>query len=257
MNIQEVFKQDNGSLLNIYFTAGYPTIDSMPVLLDALSESGVDMVEIGIPYSDPLCDGPTIQNSNAIALKNGISLELIFEQLRTYPTAIPKIMMGYYNSVLQFGMENFCQKCAECGVSGVILPDLPIDLWLEKYKLIFAQYSLSNIFLISPETPEDRIRYIDDHSSSFIYAVSSSGTTGGEQGIQGSEVYLKRISQMQLNHPILVGFNISKATDFEFASRYARGGIIGSAYIKQLANSHNLKQDTKNFISSIFQPTHA
>jgi tryptophan synthase alpha chain len=257
MNIQEVVKQDKDSLLNIYFTAGYPKIDSMPVLLDALSESGVDMVEIGIPYSDPLSDGPTIQNSNAIALKNGISLELIFDQLRAYPSVIPKIMMGYYNSVLQFGVEKFCQKCAECGISGVILPDLPIDLWLEKYKLIFDQYGLSNIFLISPETPEDRIRYIDDHSSSFIYAVSSSGTTGGEQGIQGSEVYLKRISQLVLKHPVLVGFNISKAKDFEFACKYARGGIIGSAYIKQLTNSHNIVQDTKKFISSIFQHTQA
>lgn len=253
MNIKELFKLKKESLLNIYFTAGYPGIDSMPILLDNLYDSGVDMVEIGIPYSDPLSDGPTIQGSNSIALKNGISLSLIFEQLRDHPTEIPKIMMGYFNSVLQFGVERFCQECFACGVSGVILPDLPMDLWIEKYKSIFDNYDLSNIFLITPETNDERIRFIDQHSTSFIYAVSSSGMTGGEQGIQGAESYLKRIKQLSLEHPLMVGFNISKATDFDFACEYAHGGIIGSAFIKHIANSKNLVQDTHNFISSILQ----
>lgn len=255
MTIKELCKQTSGNLLNIYFTAGFPELNSMQVLLEALAASSVDMVEIGIPYSDPLSDGPVIQDSNSIALKNGISLNLIFDQLSKINTSTPKIMMGYYNTILQFGMEKFCQKCPQTGVSGIILPDLPIDLWLMEYKSIFDKYDLSNIFLITPETSTERIHYIDENSTSFIYAVSSSGTTGTKQGIQGAESYLKRIHDLSLKHPVLVGFNISKTEDFDFACRYAQGGIIGSAFIKHIKNSNKLFDDTQSFVSRITQNT--
>ena len=251
MTIRELFKQSKRPLLNIYFTAGFPELNSMPVLLDSLKTSGVDMVEIGIPYSDPLSDGPVIQNSSAIALNNGINLGLIFEQLTASPTSIPKIMMGYFNTVLQYGVTRFCEKCEHTGVSGIILPDLPIDIYLNKYQAIFEKHGLSNIFLITPETSEERIRYIDRHSTSFIYAVSSSGTTGKTKGIQGASNYLKRISQMNLSHSLMVGFNISTAEDFAFAANYARGGIIGSAFIKHIRNGTALSRDAADFVEMI------
>jgi len=251
MTIQELFKQAKRPLLNIYFTAGFPELNSMPVLLETLSVSGVDMVEIGIPYSDPLSDGTVIQNSNSIALKNGIALSMIFRQLKKSPTSIPKIMMGYFNTVLQYGMEHFCRKCYETGVSGVILPDLPINIWLNQYKSIFEEYGLSNIFLITPETTDERIRFIDRYSTSFIYAVSSSGTTGRIHGIRDCEDYLKRINGLSLNHPVMVGFNIRNADDFYFACKYTHGGIIGSAFIKHIKNSKDIISDTKQFVSLI------
>jgi len=251
MTIRELFKQAKNPLLNIYFTAGFPELDSMPVLLEALAAAGVDMVEIGIPYSDPLSDGPVIQNSSSIALKNGINLQLIFDQLTTNPTDFPKIMMGYFNTVLQYGMNNFCRDCEKTGVSGVILPDLPIDIYLKNYRAIFEKTGLSNIFLITPETSEERIRYIDKHSTSLLYAVSSSSTTGKKQGIRDAESYLNRISKMQLKHPIMVGFNISTPEDFAFAGQYARGGIIGSAFIKHISVGNDLAGDTAAFVKFI------
>ena len=251
MTIRELFKQKKKPLLNIYFTAGFPELNSMPVLLKTLETAGVDMVEIGIPYSDPLSDGPMIQNSSAIALKNGIDLQLIFKQLAALPTAIPKIMMGYFNTVLQYGVARFCKDCEQCGISGVILPDLPIDLYLKHYQATFEKHGLSNIFLITPETSEERISYIDRHSTSFIYAVSSSGTTGKTQGIQGAKNYLERISRMNLKHPLMIGFNISTADDFAFAAKYARGGMIGSAFIKHIQNGKSLALDTSDFVMMI------
>lgn len=253
MKIRDLFKQPKQPLLNIYFTAGHPEIDSMPVLLDSLAAAGVDMVEIGIPYSDPLSDGPVIQNSSSVALKNGINLQLIFDQLAAAPTSLPKIMMGYFNTVLQYGVKDFCKKCEETRVSGIILPDLPIDIYLENYKAAFEEHGLSNIFLITPETSELRIRYIDKHSTSFIYAVSSSSTTGRKKGIRDAENYLKRIEQMQLKTPIMVGFNISTPEDFAFASRYARGGIIGSAFIKHISNGKDLAGDATGFVKYILK----
>lgn len=251
MRLQELFKQEQKPLLNIYFSAGFPQIDSLPVLLESLESAGADMVEIGIPYSDPLSDGPTIQHSNSIALENGITLELIFQQLEASSTDIPKIMMGYFNSILQFGVENFCKRCFENGISGVILPDLPLEIYQKRYQAIFEKYHLSFILLITPETSEERIRYIDQHSTSFIYAVSSAGTTGTKKGIQGAEKYLQRIQYMNLKTPVMVGFNISRPEDFQFASKYTSGGIIGSAFIKQIENSENLPQDTQQFINYI------
>jgi tryptophan synthase alpha chain len=251
MMIQELFKNNKERLLNIYFTAGFPELNSMPDILASLEAAGVDMVEIGMPYSDPLSDGPTIQDSNSIALKNGITTDMIFDQLAECSSTIPKIMMGYFNAVYLYGFEKFCEQCEKNGVSGVILPDLPIDIYLEKYQAIFERYNLSNIFLITPETNAERIRFIDEHSTSFIYAVSSSSTTGKGTGIQSAQPYLEKIKAMNLKTPIMVGFNISTKEDFEFASTYAAGGIIGSAFIKHIKGSENLKKDTTTFIHSV------
>lgn len=251
MNLRDLFDQNKSPLLNIYFTAGFPELDSMPVLLDSLEKAGADMVEIGIPYSDPLSDGPVIQSSNAKALANGITLELIFNQLAQHPTLIPKIMMGYYNSVMQYGIEAFCAACSQTGVSGVILPDLPIEYWEKKHKNLFESHGLSNIFLVTPETSEARIRRIDGLSSSFIYAVSSSATTGSKNGIRGAAAYLARLQAMNLQHPVLVGFNIRNRDDFSFAAGYTRGGIIGSAFIRHIEASKNLEADSLQFVKSI------
>lgn len=251
MRLQELFKQDQKPLLNIYFSAGFPQLDSLPMLLKSLEEAGADMVEIGIPYSDPLSDGPIIQHSNSIALENGISLELIFQQLESSSSHLPKIMMGYFNSVLQFGVEEFCKRCFENDISGVILPDLPLEIYQRKYQDVFEKYQLSFILLITPETTEERIRKIDEHSTSFIYAVSSAGTTGTKKGIQGAEKYLQRIESMNLKTPVMVGFNISRPEDFKFACKYTRGGIIGSAFIKHIENSKDLSQDSHQFINYI------
>lgn len=251
MKLQELLKIKKENLLNIYFSAGFPHLNSLTEIIKSLEQSGVDMVEIGIPYSDPLSDGPTIQHSNSIALDNGISLELIFQQLENTPTNIPKILMGYYNSVFQFGMERFCQKCAETGVSGIILPDLPLDIWKPAYKSIFETYGLSTIFLITPETSIERIKKIDEETTSFIYAVSSAGTTGTKKGILGAELYLKKIQSLQLKNPVLVGFNIASPEDFKFACNFTNGGIIGSAFIKHIAKSQKLSESITDFIHYI------
>lgn len=251
MTLNELFKNKKKNLLNIYFTAGYPKIDSLPEILESLEESGVDMVEIGLPYSDPLSDGPTIQQSSSIAIKNGITTELVFEQLKTTQSTFPKIIMGYFNAVFLYGVEQFCKKCHEVGVSGIILPDLPMDIYKKKYEPIFEQYDLSFISLVTPETSEERIYQIDENSTTFIYAVSSSCTTGKGTGIQSSESYLKRLQNMNLKHPLMVGFNISKQEDFDFATKYTAGGIIGSAFIKHISNSNNLKEDIQSFINNI------
>lgn len=251
MSLQELFIKTKSPLLNIYFTAGFPHVDSMPEILAGLKEAGVDMVEIGMPYSDPLSDGPTIQNSNSIAISNGITTDKIFEQLDCFPSKINKIIMAYFNSVFQFGIDKFCARCQACGISGVILPDLPLDIYLEKYKTIFERHSISVIFLITPETSEERIRHIDQCSTSFIYVVSSSSTTGKETGIQSAKPYLDRLNEMHLKSPLMVGFNISTKEDFNFASNHTAGGIIGSAFIKSIKKSNNLKKDIHSFIKSI------
>jgi len=251
MTLKELLSEKQNGLLNIYFTAGFPQLNSLPVLLESLEEAGADMVEIGIPFSDPISDGPTIQQSNSKALENGIYLDLIFQQLESSSAKIPKIMMGYFNSVLQFGVEDFCIRCQKTGISGLILPDLPLEIYQQKYKSIFNKYGLHFILLITPETSNERIRTIDKNSSAFIYAVSSSGTTGTKKGIQGAGKYLQRIQELQLKHPVLVGFNIGGPEDFQFANRYGQGAIIGSAFIKHISTSKDLKKACKTFISYI------
>ncbi len=251
MNIKDLFKGNPKNLLNIYVTAGYPRLDSLTEIIPALAEHKVSIIEVGIPYSDPLSDGPTIQKSNMQALDNGITLELIFKQLSSIDTEVPLVLMGYYNSILQYGMERFVKKCNEVGVSGLIVPDLPIEIYLRDYRELFDNNGLSNIFLITPSTTDDRLEMIDNHSSSFIYAVSSSSTTGNNKKIEGAEEYLQGLNSKNINTPVLVGFNIRDRKSFEFVNQYASGGIIGSAFINHISNSKNLHKDTSVFVQSI------
>ncbi|MEZ4686010.1 MAG: tryptophan synthase subunit alpha [Bacteroidia bacterium] len=251
MRLTKLLNQKRKNLLSIYCTAGYPSRDVLPSILDALEEVGVDFVEVGIPYSDPLADGPTIQESSSIALQNGISIDLIFEQLASYDGNMPLVMMSYLNPVLQYGMERFLKRCVEAGVSGVILPDLPPEIYQKQYQELFEQTGISNIFLMSPQTSPERLRLIDSLSSSFIYAVSSASTTGKQQGLEESG-YLKGLKNLGLNHPVMVGFNISTAADLALVHRHAAGGIIGSAFIKEIARYSDLLHVTcGNFIQSL------
>lgn len=243
---------ENKKLLSIYFTAGYPKLEDTVEILQQLENSGVDMVEIGMPFSDPLADGPTIQASSQLALKNGMTTDLLFRQLKGIrkKVSIPLIIMGYFNPVLQFGVENFCKKCAEVGIDGLILPDLPLAEYEEHYAGIFKKYNLINIFLITPQTSEERIRKIDTASEGFIYMVSSASVTGSSSGFGGEqESYFKRIEALQLKNPQIVGFGINNSKIFQQATKYAKGAIIGSAFIKVLSDEG--KAGISSFIKSI------
>lgn len=237
--IQQKLQEDK-KLISIYFTAGYPTLeDTVPVIME-LEQSGVDMIEIGLPFSDPLADGPTIQKSSTIALKNGMTTELLFEQLQDIrkSVTIPLILMGYFNPVLQYGVEAFCKKCKEIGIDGLILPDLPLDVYQDEYEEIFKKYGLINIFLITPQTSDKRIKQIDEGSDGFIYMVSSASTTGAKEGFgEEQRSYFQRIAKMNLKNPQIVGFGISNAQTFQQATEFASGAIIGSAFIKWLSNN--------------------
>jgi len=227
-------------LLSIYFTAGFPTQEDTVPVIKGLAASGVDMIEIGLPFSDPLADGPTIQQSSTKALKNGMSTKLLFEQLKDIRSQVdlPLIIMGYFNPVLQYGVEAFCKKCQEIGIDGLILPDLPLEEYKELYKPIFDKYGLNMIFLITPQTSDERIREIDRYSQGFIYLVSSASTTGAKSGFgQQQTDYFKRIANMGLSNPLIVGFGISNAETFQAATKHCSGAIIGSAFIKSLLGS--------------------
>ena len=231
---------EEGKLLSIYFTAGYPNIDDTVSIIQNLEKSGVDMIEIGLPFSDPLADGPTIQASSTAALKNGMTTEKLFEQIKDIrkSVAIPLIIMGYFNPVLQYGVEAFCKKCQEIGIDGLILPDLPADVYDTEYKTIFEKYGLINVFLITPQTSEERIRYIDSISNGFIYMVSSASTTGAQSGFGETQTnYFERISKMNLNNPQIVGFGISNNETFTQATTHTKGAIIGSAFIKYISKN--------------------
>ena len=234
--IQTKLKEDK-KLLSIYFTAGYPELtDTVPVI-EGLEAAGVDMIEIGLPFSDPLADGPTIQESSTAALRNGMHTELLFEQLKDIrkTVSIPLILMGYFNPMLQYGVEAFCAKCAEIGIDGIIMPDLPLDVYKEEYETIYKKYGLSNIFLITPQTSDQRIKAIDQATDSFIYMVSSASTTGAKEGFgQEQQDYFNRIATLNLKNPQIVGFGISNAATFQAATKNTKGAIIGSAFIKQL-----------------------
>ena len=243
---------ENKKLLSIYFTAGYPKINDTIPILESLEKNGVDMVEIGLPFSDPLADGPTIQDSSKQALKNGMTTELLFDQLKGIrdSVSIPLIIMGYFNPVLQYGVEAFCEKCNEIGIDGLILPDLPLAEYEEHYKSIFEKYGLVNVFLITPQTSEERIRQIDAASNAFIYMVSSATTTGVQQGFGSKqEQYFNRIGSLSLSNPQIVGFGISNAATFSQATAEAKGAIIGSAFIKMLAKDGI--DGISNFINTI------
>jgi len=234
--IDQTFKK-NVKVLSIYFSAGHPELeDTLPILV-ALQDSGVDMVEIGLPFSDPLADGPTIQKSSTCALRNGMTTEKLFDQLENIRDNIhiPLVLMGYFNPIMQYGIEHFCQKCQSIGIDGLIIPDLPIDLYHEYYKEVFDKFNLYSMFLITPQTPEARIHFIDSISNGFIYMVSSASVTGAQNTFgKIQEDYFKRIANMKLSTPQIVGFGISNASTYQMATKYSSGGIIGSAFIKFL-----------------------
>jgi len=253
--ITQLFQEKSEPVLNVYFTAGFPQLnDTVPTLL-ALQEAGADLIEIGIPYSDPVADGETIQKSNQKALDNGMTLKTLFNQLSSIrqQVQIPILLMGYVNPVIQYGVEAFCQKCAEVGVDGVILPDMPIDVYDYEYKKTFDQYGLLNIFLITPQTSEARIRQIDQLSSGFIYMVSSASTTGSQKGItEETKAYFSRVNDLHLQNPRLIGFGIKDAETFQTACQYADGAIIGSEFIRLLEKSSGPDKDAiRHFVKSI------
>lgn len=229
--------QGDKKLLSIYFTAGYPALNDTVQIIQDLEKNDVDMIEIGLPFSDPLADGPTIQESSTAALKNGMTTETLFDQLKDIrkSVSIPLIIMGYFNPMLQYGVEAFCKKCQEIGIDGLIMPDLPLDVYLEDYEDTFKKYGLINVFLITPQTSNTRIRQIDDASNGFIYMVSSASVTGSKSGFgQEQESYFERIAAMNLKNPQIVGFGIKDEETFKQATKTAKGAIIGSAFIKYL-----------------------
>lgn len=229
--------REDKKLLSIYFTAGYPSLNNTVKIIEDLENNGVDMIEIGLPFSDPLADGPTIQESSTAALKNGMTTEILFSQLKDIrkTVSIPLIIMGYFNPMLQYGVEAFCKKCQEIGIDGLILPDLPLDVYQEEYEEIFKKHGLLNVFLITPQTSDDRIHQIDNASNGFIYMVSSASVTGSKSGFgQEQESYFDRIAKMNLKNPQIVGFGIKDEETFKQATKTAKGAIIGSAFIKHL-----------------------
>lgn len=252
MNRINIKLQENKKLLSLYFTAGYPALNDTVHIIQELEKNGVDMIEIGLPFSDPLADGPTIQESSTIALENGMTSALLFEQLATIrqTVQIPLLIMGYLNPILQFGVEKFCQQCAQVGIDGLIIPDLPLEIYQQEYQAIFEKYDLKNIFLITPQTSDERIRQIDAVSNSFIYMVNTASVTGSQTGFGEEQMaYFERIAQMQLNNPQVIGFGISNAETFQQATTHQQGAIIGSAFIKHLTTYgiHRIQ----NFISEI------
>ena len=241
-------------MLSIYVTAGFPKLEDTLAVMEAIQAAGADIIELGIPYSDPIADGPTIQESNTQALENGMSIKMLFNQLVGFRAKIhvPVILMGYLNPIIQFGVEEFCKKCKEVGIDGLILPDLPMSQYLEEYKALFEEYGLFISFLISPQTSEKRIREVDENSNGFIYMVSSHAITGAKSAIsKEQEEYFERVANMNLTHPRLIGFGISDASTFQLASRYSQGAIIGSAFINAIANSSDLNRNIQTFLEGV------
>ncbi|KIA88738.1 tryptophan synthase alpha chain [Kaistella jeonii] len=239
--------------LNIYFTAGIPNLEDTTEIMKTIQNSGADYMEIGMPYSDPVADGEVIQKAHEIALKNGMTIVKLFEQLKTVKDVIkiPVVLMGYINPVLSFGFENFCKECADSGVSGLIIPDLPPIEFEKNYSEILKKYNLNFTFLVTPETSEKRIKYLDELSSGFLYAVSSSSTTGNENKEVKNEDYLTHLSELDLKNPVFIGFGIKDKTDFENVTEKAEGGIIGTAFVKILLGTEDWKQKGRDFIHSI------
>jgi tryptophan synthase alpha chain len=253
--INTLFQNKSNQILNIYFTAGFPQLNDTLTVLEALQASGVDIVEIGIPYSDPLADGETIQNSGQKALDNGMTLSLLLDQLqdiRLKGITVPILLMGYFNTMLQYGIENFLIRCKEIGIDGVIVPDLPISVFEAEYKSLFEKYGVLNTFLITPQTSPKRIQEVDKLSSGFIYMVSSASTTGAKSNISTKqEAYFERINKMKLTKPKLIGFGISNKETFQKACNFAQGAIIGSAFVNLIDKSTDLKKDIAQFVAAI------
>jgi len=253
--LKNLFEHKKSGVLNVYFTAGYPSLDSTVEIMKTLQDEGVDIIELGMPYSDPLADGPVIQESSAVALRNGMTISILFKQLKNFrkDLNIPVILMGYMNPVLQYGFEKFCKDAAEVGVDGLILPDLPPYEFETQYGAILKRYGLDFIFLVTPETSAERVKKLDELSSGFLYAVSSSSTTGNEKNLSSVNDYIERLNTYQLKNPILVGFGIKDKTSFDALKPYANGGIIGSAFIKALGTGSEYIKSAKTFVASILK----
>ncbi len=251
--LQELFERKQKNVLNVYCTAGYPQLQSTLEVMKALQDNGADIIELGMPYSDPLADGPVIQHSSSIALANGMTIEKLFAQLQGFRKEIyvPVILMGYMNPVLQYGFERFCQHAAALPVDGLILPDLPEHEFETEYGPVMQRYGLDFVFLVTPETSETRIRKLDALSTGFLYAVSSSSTTGNDKNMTDVNAYLLRLKSYGLKNPVLVGFGIKDKPTFETACWHANGAIIGTAFIKALENTEEVAKTTAAFIKNI------
>lgn len=252
--INALLKGGRKGILSVYFTAGYPRLDDTLLVLRELQQQGIDMVEIGIPFSDPMADGPVIQHSSTTALRNGMSLRILFEQLKDVrrEISIPLILMGYLNPVMQYGFENFCRSCVEVGIDGMIIPDLPFKDYMEKYKEVADRYNLRIIMLITPETSDERIRLIDAHTDGFIYMVSSAATTGTQHTFdEAKQEYFRRINSMNLSNPRLIGFGISNKTTLEMAQSNASGAIIGSKFVSLLGSAPSVKEAVSQLLEGL------
>jgi tryptophan synthase alpha chain len=252
--IRQLFEKKTSRILNVYFTAGYPSLDATLEIMSALQENGADLIELGMPYSDPLADGPVIQQSSARALQSGMSIEVLFNQLRNFRSVIhtPVVLMGYMNPVLQYGFEKFCADAASVGIDGLILPDLPPFEFEKIYQPVLKKYELDFIFLVTPETSDERVCKLDALSSGFLYAVSSSSTTGSEKASKAVSGYLERLKSLQLRNPVLVGFGIRDKQTFDDACIHANGVIIGTAYIQAISKTGSIQENTRQFLKQIF-----
>lgn len=250
--LQALFSKKDQNLCSVFFTSGFPNLEDTTTIIEKLGDSGVDFIEVGLPYSDPMADGPTIQHSSSVALNNGINLDVIFDQLKSIKETneTPLVLMGYLNQVLKYGEVAFCEQCVACGIDTVILPDLPMIEYETKYKALFAKYGISNVFLVTPQTSEERIRKIDAMTEAFIYVVASASITGAKGEISEQQIaYFERIKAMELKSKLIVGFGISNKSTFNKACEYMNGAIIGSAYIKFLAENGASK--TGKFVNGI------
>jgi tryptophan synthase alpha chain len=256
--IEELFKKKRDKILSMYCTAGFPQLEDTLTVLVALQENGADMIELGMPYSDPLADGPVIQRSSTIALQNGMTIKKLFEQLKGFRDKPPLgslgvLLMGYMNPILQYGFEKFCGDAVNVGIDGLILPDLPEYEYESEYGAIIKKYGLDFVFLVTPETTDERVKKLDELSNGFLYAVSSSSTTGRDKDMSDVNIYLQKLKNLKLKNPILVGFGIKDKQSFEAACANADGAIIGTAFIKALEGSKNVELATKKFIDSILR----
>lgn len=246
--IKQLFEKKQKNILSIYFTAGFPQLNDTCNVIRELEANSIDLIEIGIPFSDPMADGPTIQESGTIALRNGMTLKVLFEQLKNIRSdvTIPLILMGYLNPIMQYGFENFCKQCKETGIDGAIIPDLPFNDYISQYKPIADKYDIKIVMLITPETSDERIRLIDQHTDGFIYMVSSASTTGAQSNFDDKkQAYFRKINGMNLRNPRLIGFGISNKATLEAAQENASGAIIGSKFITLLKESANIKEAVK------------
>ena len=250
--INTLFENKKQNILSLYFTAGFPNLDDTLTILKGLEESGVDLIEIGFPYSDPLADGPVIQESSGKAIENGMTLKLLFEQLKSLRTITqkPVILMGYLNVVLQFGEKEFIEKCAQVGIDGIIIPDMPLHYFQTNFKELCLKNDVANILLVTPETSNERIKEIDANSSGFIYLVSSNSITGSTNAITFQTDYYKRIQDMNLANPHLIGFGVHDKKSFETVCKFSSGAIIGSAFIKHLSANGTSKESITAFVDA-------